>query len=113
MIGRRACGFLAIALCSAQSVAAHHFNVYAWTDCQVIEVRATSESGKLAATGDIRLRDDGGNIVGSYDLAPGEATEVPLDGVDLSGGLRVEVQSGPHEDYWQLTQEDIARACAS
>ncbi|SLN12924.1 hypothetical protein ROJ8625_00375 [Roseivivax jejudonensis] len=113
MIGFCARGCLVVALCVAQPADAHHFNVYAWTDCRVIEVRATTENGTAAAAGDIQLRDDDGNIVGSFDLGPGETTKIPLDGLDLSGGLRVEVQSGPHEDYWQLTQEEIARACST
>ena len=98
---------------AAAPVAAHRFNVFATSDCEAVYVEAGFSGGGPAMAGEVRLRDGTDAVVATAPLgADGKAT-VPLAGVDTSGGLVVEVDTGDHDDYWILTPEDITRGCTS
>ena len=114
MTGRREAG-LAAALVLAATVpaAAHQFNVFAAVDCGSVEVMATLENGRPPASGEVRLRDADDKVILRLDLGDTGKKRISLDGLDTSGGLTVEVESGDHDDYWVLTPEDIVRKCSS
>lgn len=114
MIGGRQAGLaVALVLAAACPAAAHQFNVFASVDCEAVTVEATLENGRPPVTGEVRLRDKTDTVIVTLDLGETGTTQFPLDGIDTSGGLKVEVQSGDHNDYWILSPEDIARGCTS
>lgn len=114
MIGGREAGLaLALTLAATCPAAAHQFNVFASVDCEAIEVEATLENGERPRSGEVRLLDGTDTVVLTLDLGDAGTRRIPLDGLDTSGGLRVEVDAGDHSDYWVLTPEDIARSCTS
>lgn len=114
MIGGREAGLAAaLVLAAACPAAAHQYNVFALADCDAIEVEATLESGLRPRSGEVRLLDDTDTVIRTLDLGDTGTKRIPIDGLNTSGGLRVEVDAGDHSDYWILTPEDIARSCTS
>jgi len=114
MIGWRDAGLAAaLVLLTTLPAAPHQFNVFASVDCGSVEVEATLENGRPPATGEVRLRDADDKVILTLDLGDTGKKRVSLEGVDTSGGLTVEVESGAHSDYWVLTPEDITRTCSA
>ena len=114
MIGPSRAGLAAaLVVAAAGPAAAHQYNVFASVDCEAVTVEATLENGRPPATGEIRLRDGADAVIMTLDLGDTGTMRIPLEGIDTSGGLKVEVQSGDHNDYWILSPDDIARSCVS
>lgn len=103
-----------LVLAAGGPAAAHQFNVYAVSDCIKITVEATLENGNPPATGQVTLINGADAIVATQDLLGTTGTaEIPLEGLDATDGIRAEVVSGDHSDYWVLTPDDLARGCSS
>lgn len=111
--GRKAGLAAALVLAAACPAAAHQFNVFAAADCDAVDVEATLENGRPPLSGEVRLLDGTDTVILTRDLGDTGAKRIPLDGLNTSGGLKVEIYAGDHSDYWILTPEDIARSCTS
>ena len=92
---------------------AHQLIVFASVDCTEVTVEAKFTSGNVAQVGDVRVLDDQNQILMELTLDQDGTARVPLDQVDHSRGLVVEVDTGSHDNYWIVTPEDIARKCGS
>lgn len=93
---------------------AHPFNVYATTDCVTITVMASINDGQVPSEGAVTLMNGDDVVVATTELVGNSGkVEISLDGLDITGGIRAEVASGAHSDYWVLTPEDMARNCSS
>ncbi|MEM7718804.1 MAG: hypothetical protein AAF222_06340 [Pseudomonadota bacterium] len=104
---------LAVVLVTAPlGAAAHQLVVFASVDCEAVTVEAKFSNGKTAQKGDVRVLDGENALLTTLQLDNGTAN-VPLDSVDHSGGLLIEVDTGSHDNYWIVTPEDIARKCGS
>lgn len=94
--------------------AAHPFNVFAKSDCVTITVKASINDGQAPTEGAVTLLNGNDVVVLTTELVGNTGmVAIPLDGLDVTGGVRAEVVSGAHSDYWVLTPEDITRGCAS
>ena len=107
-----------IALGAALAVAslpalAHQLVVFASVDCQAVTVEAKFSNGRVTQQGDVRVLDGENNLLRTLQLQSDGTALVPLDSVDHSSGLLIEVDTGSHDNYWIVTPEDIARKCGS
>ncbi|MEL6451296.1 MAG: hypothetical protein AAFQ19_08535 [Pseudomonadota bacterium] len=102
-----------LVICLPLAAGAHQLNVFASVDCQSVLVEAKFSNGKAPVAGQVRVLDGDNTLLSTLDLAPDGTRRVPLDSMDHSGGLVIEVDTGSHEDYWIVTPEDIARKCGS
>ncbi|WP_425037923.1 hypothetical protein [Primorskyibacter sp. S187A] len=93
--------------------AAHQLVVFASVDCEAVTVEAKFSNGKIAQRGDVRILDGENALLSTLPLQEDGTANVPLDSVDHSGGLVIEVDTGSHDNYWILTPQDIARNCGS
>ena len=93
--------------------AAHQLVVFASVDCQAVTVEAKFSNGRVTQQGDVRVLDGENNLLTTLQLESDGTALVPLDSVDHSGGLVIEVDTGSHDNYWIVTPEDIARKCGS
>ena len=93
--------------------AAHQLVVFASTDCEAVTVEAKFSNGRVAQQGEVRILDGDNTLLTTLELGEDGTAVIPLDSVDHSGGLVVEVDTGGHDNYWILTPEDIARNCGS
>jgi len=93
--------------------AAHQLVVFASVDCQAVTVEAKFSNGRVTQQGDVRVLDGENNLQTTLPLESDGTALVPLDSVDHSGGLLIEVDTGSHDNYWIVTPEDIARNCGS
>lgn len=110
----RACAALgALALIVPAMAGAHQLNVFASVDCEAVTVEAKFSNGNAAVKGEVRVLDGDSTLLSTLALDADGTRRVPLDEVDHSGGLVIEVDTGSHEDYWIVTPEDIARNCGS
>lgn len=109
----KALAFAAIAAAAPVGAAAHQLVVFASVDCEAVTVEAKFSSGKIAQQGDVRVLDGENNLLKTLQLQSDGTALVPLDSVDHSGGLLIEVDTGSHDNYWIVTPEDIARKCGS
>lgn len=105
--------FTAGLVAGALPASAHRFNVFATADCEAVHVEAGFAGGGPARAGEVQLRDGANVVVATMPLGSDGTARVPLGGIDTSGGLTVEVDTGDHSDYWVLTPEDIAHGCPS
>ncbi|WP_341367916.1 hypothetical protein [Yoonia sp. BS5-3] len=108
----------AIALTAAMVVApigaaAHQLVVFASVDCETVTVEAKFSNGNPAQQGDVRVLDAGNTLLTTLPLEQDGTATLPLDSVDHSEGLVIEVDTGGHDNYWILTPDDIARNCRS
>ena len=94
-------------------VAAHQLIVFASVDCENVTVEAKFSNGNPAQVGDVRVLDGENTLLTTLELTEDGTVQVPLDDVDHSGGLLIEVDTGGHDNYWIVTPEDIARNCGS
>lgn len=92
---------------------AHQLVVFASVDCETVTVEAKFSNGRVTQQGDVRVRDGENNLLKSLQLESDGTALVPLDSVDHSSGLLIEVDTGSHNNYWIVTPEDIARKCGS
>ncbi|WP_147125348.1 hypothetical protein [Shimia ponticola] len=92
---------------------AHQLVVFASVDCQVVTVEAKFSNGRVAQAGDVRVLDGENTLLMTLELGEDGTAVVPLDSVDHSGGLVIEVDTGGHDNYWIVTPDDITRNCGS
>ena len=104
---------IAIYLTSALGVAAHQLVVFASVDCEVVMVEVKFSSGRVVQQGDVRVLDGQNGLLTTLQLGSDGMVRVPLDSVDHSQGLVIEVETNGHDNYWIVTPEDIARNCQS
>ena len=103
----------ALALAVPMGAAAHQLVVFASVDCDVVLVEAKFSNGNVAQQGDVRVLDGENALLTIVELGTDGTARIPLDTVDHSGGLVIEVDTGSHDNYWIVTPEDIARTCGS
>ncbi|WP_424972870.1 hypothetical protein [Dinoroseobacter sp. S76] len=107
---------LALCFCAIATpfgVAAHQLVVFASVDCKAVTVEAKFSNGRVTQKGDVRVLDGANNLLTTLQLQSDGTATVPLDSVDHSAGLLIEVDTGSHDSYWIVTPEDIARKCGS
>ena len=109
----RALAFAAMAAVAPFGAAAHQLVVFASVDCEAVTVEAKFSNGRITQKGDVRVLDGENNLLTTLQLQTDGTVRVPLDSVDHSGGLQIEVDTGSHDNYWIVTPEDIARKCGS
>ena len=95
------------------AAAAHQLVVFASIDCAAVTVEAKFSNGRVTQQGEVRVLDGENNLLTTLELESDGTVLVPLDSVDHSGGLLIEVDTGSHDNYWIVTPEDIARKCGS
>jgi nickel transport protein len=103
----------AIATAAPIGAAAHQLVVFASVDCEAVMVEAKFSSGRIAQKGEVRVLDGDNALQTSLELGSDGTARIPLDTVDHSGGLVIEVDTGSHDNYWIVTPEDIALECGS
>ncbi len=105
---------LAVTLSAAPTLlSAHNLVVFASVDCQAVTVEAKFSNGKVAQKGDVRVLDGQNVLLKTMQLGNDGTVRVPLDSVDHTLGLVIEVDTGGHDNYWIVTPEDIAKKCGS
>ncbi|MEM9344284.1 MAG: hypothetical protein AAGA87_14675 [Pseudomonadota bacterium] len=109
----RSLGLAALVAAAPMGAAAHQLVVFASVDCESVVVEAKFSNGRVAQQGDVRVLDGENTLQSELTLEEDGTARVPLDSVDHSGGLVIEVDTGGHDNYWILTPEDIARKCGS
>ena len=105
--------FASIALAAPIGAAAHQLVVFASVDCQAVLVEAKFSNGRVTQQGSVRVLDGENNLQATLQLSSDGTARVPLESVDHSGGLLIEVDTGSHDNYWIVTPEDIAKNCRS
>ena len=101
-------------LCVApMGAAAHGLSVFASVDCEAVLVEAKFSNGKAVQKAQVRVLDGNNTLLMTKAITKNGTLSVLLDGVDHSGGLVIEVDTGNHDNYWIVTPEDIARNCRS
>lgn len=103
----------ALAMIVPATAGAHQLNVFATVDCEAVLVEAKFSNGKHPVEGEVRVFDGESTLLTTLALEADGTSRLPLDSVDHSGGLVIEVDVGSHDDYWIVTPEDIARNCGS
>ena len=93
--------------------AAHQLTVFASVDCEAVLVEARFSNGKAVQQAEVRVLDGTNTLLMTSPITTDGTLSVPLDSVDHSGGLVIEVDTGSHDNYWIVTPEDIARNCGS
>ncbi len=109
----RAIALSSLAIAAPFGAAAHQLVVFASVDCEAVTVEAKFSSGRVTQQGDVRVLDGENNLLTTLQLESDGTALVPLESVDHSGGLLIEVDTGSHDNYWIVTPEDIARNCGS
>lgn len=109
----RALAVLALATAAPMGAAAHQLVVFASVDCEAVTVEAKFSNGRIAQKGDVRVLDGENALLMTLPLGGDGTARVPLDSIDHSSGLVIEVGTGSHDNYWIVTPEDIARKCGS
>ncbi len=95
------------------SVAAHQLIVFASVDCEAVLVEAKFSNGNVVQQGEVRILDGENTLQTRLDIQTDGTAMIPLESVDHSAGLVIEVDTGSHENYWIVTPDDIARSCQS
>ena len=109
----RALGFAVLLGGAPFGAAAHQLVVFASVDCEAVTVEAKFSNGRITQEGDVRVLDGNNLLLQTLRLNTDGTAIVPLDSVDHSGGLLIEVDTGSHDNYWIVTPVDIARKCGS
>lgn len=110
---RRRAALALVALTAPLPAGAHQLNVFASVDCEAVLVEAKFSNGKAPVKGEVRVRNGENALLSTLALQADGTARFPLDSVDHSSGLMIEVDTGSHDDYWIVTPEDIARNCGS
>ena len=92
---------------------AHQMVVFASVDCEAVTVEAKFSNGNAVQQADIRVLDGENTLQTTMPIKTDGTATVPLDSVDHSTGLVIEVDTGSHDNYWIVTPEDIAKNCQS
>jgi nickel transport protein len=92
---------------------AHQLVVFASVDCMAVTVEAKFSNGRVTRQGEVRVLDGENAVLKTMQLSEDGKASVPLESVDHSTGLVIEVDTGSHDNYWIVTPEDIARKCGS
>jgi len=100
-------------IAAPMGAAAHGLIVFASTDCDLVTVEAKFSNGNVAQQGEVRVLDGDNMLLTTLTLETDGTATLPLESVDHSGGLVIEVDTGGHDNYWLLTPEDIAKNCQS
>ncbi|WP_420863243.1 hypothetical protein [Algirhabdus cladophorae] len=111
MIRRLALAFACVA--APTLAAAHQMTVFASSDCETVTVEAKFSNGNPVMLADVRVLDGNNDLLLTLPINEDGTLPIPLDSVDHSGGLVVEVDTGSHDNYWIVTPDDIARSCQS
>jgi len=93
--------------------AAHQMTVFASSDCETVTVEAKFSNGNPVMLADVRVLDGNNELLLTLPINEDGTLAIPLDTVDHSGGLSIEVDTGSHDNYWIVTPDDIARNCQS
>ncbi|NNJ67883.1 MAG: hypothetical protein HKP54_07565 [Boseongicola sp.] len=93
--------------------AAHQLTVFASVDCEAVLVEAKFSNGKAVQLAEVRVLDGENALLSTLAIGEDGTLSIPLDSVDHSGGLVIEVDTGSHDNYWIVTPDDIARNCQS
>ena len=109
----RTLGFSALLVAAPLGAAAHQLVVFASVDCEAVTVEAKFSNGRVTQQGEVRVLDGANALLKILELQSDGTALVPLDSVDHSTGLVIEVDTGSHNNYWIVTPEDIARKCGS
>ena len=109
----RAFALALVMLVAPIGAAAHQLIVFASVDCEAVTVEAKFTNGNAAQQGEVRVLDGENTLLITLQLSEDGTAVIPLDSVDHSGGLLIEVDTGSHDNYWIVTPEDIARNCGS
>ncbi len=109
----RAAGLVALLSAVPLGAAAHQLVVFASVDCEVVLVEARFSSGAVARLGEVRVLDGSNTLLTTLQLNSDGTLRIPLDSVDHSTGLVIEVDTGSHDNYWIVTPDDIVRNCGS
>lgn len=109
----RALALSILVIAAPIEAAAHQLVVFASVDCNAVKVEAKFSNGRVTQQGDVRVLDGENKLLTTHELESDGTVLVPLDSVDHSGGLVIEVDTGSHDNYWIVTPEDIARNCGS
>lgn len=92
---------------------AHQLIVFASVDCDAVLVEAKFSNGNAVQQAEVRVLDGENTLLTTLPIEEDGTVSVPLDSVDHSGGLVIEVDTGSHDNYWIVTPDDIARNCQS
>lgn len=95
------------------AAAAHQMVVFASVDCEAVLVEAKFSNGNAVQQAEVRVLDGKNALLTTLPITQDGTVSVPLESVDHSGGLVIEVDTGSHDNYWIVTPEDIARNCQS
>ncbi|MEM7520495.1 MAG: hypothetical protein AAF307_05605 [Pseudomonadota bacterium] len=109
----RAAAFACLCGAVPMAAAAHQMIVFASVDCDVVTVEAKFSNGNAVRQADVRVLDGANALLKTLPITEDGTLSVPLESVDHSGGLVIEVDTGSHDNYWIVTPEDIARNCQS
>lgn len=93
--------------------AAHQMTVFASVDCETVNVEAKFSNGNPVMIADVRVLDGENTLLLTLPISEDGTVAIPLESVDHSGGLSIEVDTGSHDNYWIVTPDDIARSCQS
>jgi len=93
--------------------AAHKLTVFASVDCDAVLVEAKFSNGNAVQIADVRVLDGENTLLETLPITKDGTLSVPLDSVDHSRGLVIEVDTGSHDNYWIVTPDDISRSCQS
>ena len=107
----RAALFFGTLLAVPTGAAAHKLIVFASSDCESVLVEAKFSTGRIAQKGDVRVLDGENTLLSTLELGKDGTALIPLDSIDHSSGLVIEVDTGGHDNYWILTPEDITNQC--
>lgn len=111
MIRALACAGLAIA--APIEATAHQLVVFASVGCEAVTAETKFSNGRVTQLGNVRVLDSENNLLTTLQLQSDGTALVPLETVDHSSGLLIEVDTGSHDSYWIVTPEDVARKCGS
>lgn len=109
----RAIALACICAVAPIGAAAHQLTVFASVDCETVTVEAKFSNGNPVMLADVRVLDGNNTLLLTLPINEDGTIAVPLDSVDHSGGLMIEVDSGSHDNYCIVTPDDIARSCQS
>jgi len=109
----RALALAVTCLVAPIGAAAHQMTVFASSDCEFVTVEAKFSNGNPVMLADVRVLDGNNDLLLTLPINEDGTLSIPLDDVDSSGGLVVEVDTGSHDNYWIVTPDDLARNCQS
>lgn len=107
----RALAIASVCALAPVGAAAHQMVVFASVDCDAVTVEAKFSNGNAVQLADVRVLDGANTLLMTMPITADGTLSVPLEGIDHSEGLVIEVDTGSHENYWIVTPQDIAKNC--